>query len=166
MRRGDAPAFHGLVDRYFRELFGLAVSLGARSADAEDVVQETFAAAYTHATSFEERSSVKTWLVRILVRQVARLYRKRGGRHVVSLDDTPDRPAAGRATADADVRMDLAAALEHLPPEYREVVVLRELQGMSYDEISQALTIPRGTVESRLFRARRALRERMRAYLE
>jgi len=64
-----------------------------------------------------------------------------------------------------DVRMDLLEVLSGLSPEHREVVVLRELEGMSYDEIAGVLGVPRGTVESRLFRAREKLRERLRDYL-
>ena len=86
-RKGDAAAFHGLVDRHARFLYSLALSLTSSAADAEDLVQETLAGAFRGLASFEGRSSLKTWLARILVRQNARRHRQGGGRPaVVSLE--------------------------------------------------------------------------------
>ncbi len=158
---GDEAAWHEIADRYGTYLYRLAFSLTGNAADAEDVLQETFAGALRHLRDFQERSTIKTWLCSILVRQAARLHRSRKSRQAVALDD------AGPATPNnpLDTRMDVMAALGTLSPEHREVIVLRELQGMSYDEIAQILAAPRGTVESRLFRARQALRERLKGYL-
>jgi len=171
-RKGDEEAFHELVDRHAKDLFGLAVSLVGNSADAEDVVQETFSGAFRGLGAFKERSSVKTWLRRILVKQAARCHRRRGVRKAVSLDGLSEaavfllgKREAGPTTKDLDIRMDVLAVLEALSPEHRQVVVLRELQGMSYEEMAQVLGVPRGTVESRLFRAREKLRERLKEYL-
>jgi len=170
--RGDEAAAHEIVDRYARELYGLAFSMVGNAADAEDVLQETFAGAFRGLGSFEGRSSLKTWLTRILVRQAARCHRSRRAHPTAPLDELSE-PAkavlAGRAPSasaeDADLRMDVEAALDTLSPEHREVVVMRELQGMSYQEIAEALGVPQGTVESRLFRARRQLAERLHGYL-
>lgn len=171
-RHGDDRSFHELVDRYAGQLFGLACSLVGNVADAEDVVQETFSGAFRHLAAFREHSSVKTWLTRILVRQAARCHRSRRSRKTVSLDDLSEASGAvpvktefGSATSALDIRMDVLRILETLSAEHREVIVLRELQGMSYREMEEVLRVPRGTVESRLFRARNELRERLKDYL-
>ena len=166
-QRGDHAAFHELVDRYASQLYRLAFSLVDNAADAEDVVQEAFLGAFRGLRSFEHRSSVKTWLVRILVRQAAGHFRrtKRHRGRMVRLEETLAPQLVAPAGAKPGVRMDINAAIRSLSPERREVIVLRELQGMSYEEIAQVLGIPRGTVESRLFRARRDLQQRLGEYL-
>ena len=171
-RNGDGDAFHELMNRYAGELFALAVSLVGNVADAEDVLQETFSGAFRHLAAFAGRASVKTWLIRILVRQSARCRRTRKRHEHVALDgvlETSGGGIAGRralsASSDLDTRMDLLHMLRTLSPEHREVIVLRELQGMTYDEIAETLGVPQGTVESRLFRARQGLRERLKDYL-
>jgi RNA polymerase sigma-70 factor (ECF subfamily) len=160
-----------MVDRYGDYLYGLAHSLVGNAADAADVVQETLSGAFRRLRKFEGRSSVKTWLSRILVKQAARHHRSRRRRRAVSLDrlsgtsaESSSRGKAGSAETRSDTRMDVLAALNKLAPIHREVIVLRELEGMSYDEIGAVLGVPRGTVESRLFRARREMRERLRDY--
>jgi len=170
-RRGDAAACHEMVDCYGAYLYRLAFSLVGNAADAEDVVQETFLGAFQRLRTFEGRSSVKTWLSRILVRQAARCRRFRWRRKTVSLDgfkEAPQRLLRNKAAlmeTVSDIRMDVMAMLETLSPIHRQVIVLRELHGMTYEEIADVLGAPRGTVESRLFRARQALRERLKDYL-
>lgn len=171
--RGDGGAFHRLVDRHGPGLYRLALSLCGNAADAEDVVQETLTGAYRGIGRFEGRSSLRTWLSRILMTQVALWRRRRRGRRDAPLvldasaptetDPPPARAEGGAAAVDAKV--DLHAALEALSPEHREVIVLRELQGLTYEEIAKVLDVPRGTVESRLHRARAELRDRLRSYL-
>jgi RNA polymerase sigma-70 factor (ECF subfamily) len=168
-RRGDQGAFHTLVDRHGPQLFGLAMSLLGNQADAEDVLQETFAGAFRGLRAFREQSSVKTWLTQILVRQAARHYRTERQHTVLRLDggaeEPAQRPGAQSGENRADIRMDMSGAMQALALEHREVIALRELQGMSYDEIAEALGVPRGTVESRLFRARRMLQGLLKEYL-
>jgi len=171
-RNGDESAFCELVDRRSGALFGLALSLVGNIPDAEDVLQETFSGAYRGLRKFEQRSSVKTWLTRILVRQAAKTRRSRHMRKMISLDRLSEtsaaflkNPKAAPSTAQLDIRMDVLAMLDTLSPPHREVLVLRELKGMSYTEMASILDIPRGTVESRLFRARAQLRERLKEYL-
>ena len=140
---GDSDAFHALIDRHAGHLFRLAVSLCGSAADADDVLQETFAGAFRSLRRFEGRSSVKTWLSRILVTQAALWRRGKGARRAMSLSDgTPGQePAVARPGSGPDRvawRMDLQAALDKLSHDHREVIVLRELQGLSYDEIAQA----------------------------
>jgi RNA polymerase sigma-70 factor, ECF subfamily len=160
--RGDSAAFHRLVDAHADRLFRVANSLVGNVSDAEDVLQETFAGAFKGLRGFAGRSTVKTWLTRILVLQVAAWRRKR--RKTLPLEGAPER-ASGGGQAGVDARMDFQAAMEKLSPEHREVIVLRELEQMSYEEIAQALEVPRGTVESRLHRARAELALRLKSYL-
>ena len=170
IRRGDDSAFHQLVDRHGRRLLGLAMSLLGNAADAEDVVQETLAGAFQGIRGFRGRSSVGTWLCRILVKRIARLRRYQSIRRTLSIERVADHvsavPSGARAeTEQADIRMDVMAVLARLSKEHRTVVVLRELQGMSYSQIADVLRVPRGTVESRLFRARQRLKELLGDYL-
>jgi RNA polymerase sigma-70 factor (ECF subfamily) len=165
-RQGDHAAFHELVDRYAASMLGLAAYLVGNVTDAEDIVQETFSGAFRGLKAFRGRSSVKTWLTRILIRQVAA--HLRGRRRFPGLPrskSSAGEPLCPSASQSVDARMDVTAAILALSPEHREVVVLRELQGLSYEEIAEVLAVPRGTVESRLFRARRAMQELLKDYL-
>jgi RNA polymerase sigma-70 factor (ECF subfamily) len=157
---GDSKAFHELLDRHAQRLYRLAMSLVDNAADAEDVVQETFIGAYRGLQSFREQSSVKTWLTRILFTQAALMQRNRRRRANAVLDES----VVG-SMADPDSGIDVQAALRKLSPEYREILMLREFEQMSYAEIAEVLNVPQGTVESRLHRARGELREKLKAYL-
>lgn len=165
IRRGDEAAYRVLVDREARYLFGIAFALTGNSADAEDLVQETFAAAARGR--FRGDSALRTWLVRILVRRASMWRRRRRRRREqsgwLSVPDTRVRNEPGSETAEA--RLDLATMLASLSPDHRAVIVLRELQGMTYEEMASVLGVPRGTVESRLHRARDQLRKRFKGYL-
>jgi RNA polymerase sigma-70 factor (ECF subfamily) len=175
---GDGRAFHKLVDRHAQSLYRLAYSLAGNAADAEDLVQECLAGAFKGMDRFEGRSSVKTWLSRILVTQVARWRRKRRGKNALSIQNltgaSDDRRSDGgdwfesNGADPADQvarRQDVQAALQKLSHEHREVVVLREFEGLAYEEIADVLGVPRGTVESRLHRARAELKGRLKSYL-
>jgi RNA polymerase sigma-70 factor (ECF subfamily) len=168
---GDSRAFHVLVDRHAAELFRLAMSLSRNRAEAEDIVQETLIGAFRGMRKFDGRASVKTWLKRILVRQAARAWhRAKPSRQAASLDslpaDAPSTPAAsvGSATTRVDSKIDVAAILKTLSPEYRQILVLREFEQLSYAEIAELLDVPQGTVESRLHRARAEVRARLGSY--
>lgn len=156
---GDARAFHQLVDAHADYLYSVACAMLGKGPDAEDVVQDAFIAAMKGLRHFEGRAALRTWLVAILVRQVAVLRRKRRAMQALPEEAMSD-PAGHRDAASADARMDVMHVLAQLSPEHREILVLRELEGMSYDEIAAALGVPRGTVESRLFRARQEIRNR------
>ena len=176
---GDDDAFHTLIDRHAPMLFRVAQSLTRNRQDAEDLVQETFVGAYRGLKHFAGRSSVKTWLVQILTRQAAKAWhRTRHHRHARSIDRaTSDADQSGAArfngpemdramsspsrTAQIDQRLDVMATLKALSSPHREVLVLREIRGLSYEEIAQVLDVPRGTVESRLSRARAEFREKL-----
>lgn len=161
---GDPAAFHALVNRYGPELFRLALSLSGHRADAEDLCQETFVAAFRGIRSFGGRSSLKTWLTRILMRRASRLWkRRRRARDTISIEQA-DQLSIDASTATTNRRLDVLEVVRTLPPEFRDAIVLRELEGLSYQEIADVLGVPRGTVESRLFRARALLRERLTGY--
>ena len=173
LRRGDPSAFHGLVDGYARRLHGLAYSLLGNAQDAEDVVQETLSGAYRSIGSFQQRAKLWTWLVKILVRQVARSRRSLSARSQSLKLDAPPEELERNGSLQAghtggvtgtDAKLDVTAALAKLASDQRQIIVLRELQQMSYDEISEALQIPLGTVESRLYRARVELRQLLAEY--
>lgn len=163
-RQGDRQAFHQLVDRHGPGLYRSAYVMLHHAADAQDVVQETLIAAFEQLHRFEGRSTVRTWLVGILIRQAAHHRRKHRRHRMASLDvltqDVADRPrSASSPVTQLDARLDVATLLARLSPEHRQVLVLRELEGMSYDDMAEVLGLPRGTIESRLFRARQAMKE-------
>ena len=177
--KGDHKAFHTLVDRHSRGLFRLAQSLSGTRADAEDICQETFVAAFKSLKTFDARASVKTWLTRILMRRAAKIWNKqRNQRRTLSLDresvsdgdgdnrggSLAEHVSVASATSLVDQRIDLMEMIRTLAPEFRETVVLREIEGLSYQEIADTLGVPRGTVESRLFRARAELRKKLTGY--
>lgn len=160
---GDRSAFDALVARHARYLHGVARSLVANPADAEDVVQETLIGALK--SRFRGESSVRTWLVKILVRQAALLRRSKWRWLMRWTGEEGAEPARQSSDSASDARIDLVGMLEALSPEHREIIVLRELEGLSYQEIAEVLQVPQGTVESRLFRARRELQARFAGYL-
>ena len=170
--RHDGVAFGELVNRHAPALFRLAKWLVGNRSDAEDVLQETLTGAFKSAHSFGGRSSVKTWLTGILIRQASK-YRNRRKKHSLasSLDELDGddlmnarAPAAVASAVDLERRIDITAMIETLPEDHRQVILLRELQGLSYEEIAEVLGIPQGTVESRLHRARAVLKMRLRSY--
>jgi RNA polymerase sigma-70 factor, ECF subfamily len=166
---GDEKAFAGLAERHGRYLFGIARSLTNSLMDAEDVYQEALIGALTG--HFRGESSVRTWMVQILVRQAALLRRKWSRWHLRQVSGPHDDPHGLLDVAvqkpgekSADFRMDLQQVLQGLTPEFQQVIVLRELEEMSYEAIAQCLGLPQGTVESRLHRARAELRKRLSGY--
>ena len=170
-RRGDNAARTELVMRHGRRLFGLAAGLlGGGDADVNDMVQETFLAAFDGGLkAFKGDASLATWLSGVLINRVRKLRRYRRSRPTGALDGAQRQPASEeRAShspaAQVEQRIDVATMLDSLPPEYREVIVLREWQQMSYAEMGLALGIPERTAETRLTRARRMLRQRFGGY--
>ena len=143
--------------------------------DARDIAQETFLRAWTNLRSFEGTAAFGTWLHSIAINQVRSEMRRRSAAKRGSPgsldamggeDDSPFEPASGAPGAPEalSTREDVARlrrAIAHLDPEQRETLVLREFQGMSYEEIAEVTGVPTGTVRSRLFRARNELRERL-----
>jgi RNA polymerase sigma-70 factor (ECF subfamily) len=170
-RRGDNAARTELVMRHGRRLFGLAGALlGGGDADVHDVVQETFLTAFDGGLqAFKGNAAFSTWLSGVLVNRVRKLRRHRRSRPAASLEGVERQFAAEERAATCpatrvEQRIDVATMLDSLPPEYREVIVLREWQQMSYAEMASVLGVPERTAETRLTRARRMLRQRYGGY--
>mgnify|MGYP003637961873 CR=1 FL=1 len=163
---GDMDALGALFDRYTPDVYRVARSMGYAAVEAEDLMQDTFLAAFEGVLGFKKRSTFKTWLLAILFRQSNHRRRYLRIRKTESLDDASTTPHDGRPVEAArnERRLDVHAMLDTLSPDHRSVLVLRELEGFSYEDIASTLKIPRGTVESRLFRARAILRERFQEY--
>ena len=166
-RKGDRQAFGVLVERYQRRVVGVVLAVVHNPEDAVELAQETFVRAYQNLGKFEERSSFSTWLYRIAV-NLAIDWRRHESRHVTlrgeeaeaELDRIPS--AVGdsfKEVARGETAEKIRDALDELTPEQRTVILLREVEGLSYDEIAEVLRCPRGTVMSRLFYARGRLRE-------
>lgn len=162
---GDSDRFGLLVLKYQDRLFnGVARMLGSAS-DADDVLQESFLQAFRKLSSFREQSSFYTWIYRIAI-NVAINLRRRERRNVtlsehaaisdqlVTDDESPDH----RLEQFEEIR-ELQDGLNQLSDEHRNILVLREIEGMSYEDISEVLEMPIGTVRSRLHRARMQLRD-------
>jgi len=166
---GDVNAFEVLVKEYEKNVYNLALRMTGNSEDAADMSQEAFIKAYNSLSSFRGDSKFSVWLYRIVSNVCLDYLRSRTRKPTVSLstenddgeeieldiaDETqsPEFLFDRRLTRDA-VRRGLAA----LPPDHREILLLREIQGLSYDEIAAALELEAGTVKSRIFRARKKL---------
>jgi RNA polymerase sigma-70 factor (ECF subfamily) len=165
---GDSGAFGVLVVRYQDRLFGSLARLLGSEEDARDAVQEAFVQAYLKLGTFRGTSAFYTWLYRVAFNQAMSHARRQ--RPTRSLDDERSErgrePVDGQAAPDARLQLGERAtlvqrALAALSAEYREVVVLREMDDCSYEEIAEILEVPVGTVRSRLFRARLELRDRL-----
>lgn len=175
---GDAEAFHPLVLRNQKRIYNLALRMFRDQAEAEDLTQEAFVAAFEQIGSFRGESAFSTWLYRIAVRRALNRIRDLGRRplaHASTIDDPPD-GAPSLDIADAspgpdvihenrETRAVLERGLLALSADFRVVLVLREMQGLSYEEIAEMLGVEAGTVKSRLHRARLALAEQCRSML-
>ncbi|MEN8182567.1 MAG: sigma-70 family RNA polymerase sigma factor [Myxococcota bacterium] len=172
-RDGDHEAFRILVERYQGRAHRLALRVLRDEEQARDAVQDAFLKVYRSLGRFEGRSSFYTWLYRLVLNVCLDLRRRdRSDRHVEWDDSRSVEPMMGTEgapgtleppQADAALRRELreqmAAAIEALPEAARETLILREVDGLSYAEIAEALQIPKGTVMSRLYYARRKVRE-------
>lgn len=166
-KKGDREAFGVLVSRYERRVIGVALAVVHNQDDALELAQETFVRAFENLRSFESRSSFSTWLYRIAANLAIDFWRKEGRYSVLRGEDAENElsrlPSARgdsfAAATRAELGERLSEALEQLTPEHRAVILLREVEGLSYDEISEVLNCPRGTVMSRLHYARSRLRK-------
>jgi RNA polymerase sigma-70 factor, ECF subfamily len=140
---------------HMRAAYNLARWLVRNDHDAEDIVQDSFLKAYKAQESFRG-SEAKTWMLSI-VRNTAMDFLRKYKTGVPLGEREDDAPNPERALVEQSRREQVRRAISHLEPEFREVIVLREIEGMSYKEIASALSIPMGTVMSRLSRARNLL---------
>jgi len=177
-RTGDRDALHMLAERYQRRILGVVVGMVRNPEDAREVVQETFVRAFRNLAGFKGDSSFYTWLYRIAVNLAIDLQRKEGKRTSVEFDETqPPGDAAlamgGRtsgedpfqAVRNRELGSKIFEAIDDLTPDHRAVILLREIDGLSYEEISQVLECSLGTVMSRLHYARKKLQAKLKEIL-
>jgi RNA polymerase sigma-70 factor (ECF subfamily) len=165
IRDGDAEALRAIVERYQDRIFSLIYGIVRDRHEVEDVAQEVFLKVYTRIRAFDERSKFYTWLYRVAANAAKDHVKKRSRRPAVALEEDEVVPGTGDSpvghAAAAETRRLVREAIAALPLHYREVLTLRELEGLSYNEIAGVLQISIGTVESRLHRARAKLKRRM-----
>ena len=152
-KRGEEPAFRELFARYKNPIYGFVRRRVNDPSRAEDITQDVFLALVKNRNGYEVRAGFRTYLYKIALNRVIAEYRKRRPE-----DPLPENPGAAPGSDPLAVEQ-VREALEQIDDDQREVVLLREYQGLSYDEIAAVLEIPVGTVRSRLFRAKMALRE-------
>jgi RNA polymerase sigma-70 factor (ECF subfamily) len=154
---------------YVDSLYGTALRLTRRPADAEDLVQDTYLKAFRSASQFQRGTNLKAWLFTIL-HNTFRNMRRHDGRNPIDVDSEYVEQAPSRAASDyspeelltrATLDVDLQAALDALPETFRQAVWLRDVEELTYAEIAKVLDVPIGTVMSRISRGRRALYERL-----
>jgi RNA polymerase sigma-70 factor (ECF subfamily) len=181
VQRGDKGAFDALVLKYQHKLVKLVMRYVRNPAEAEDIAQEAFIKAYRALPQFRGDSAFYTWLYRIAINTAKNA--------VVSRDRSPIEYNVDRNNSDTDesydmqgrmkdpetpeglvltdeIRSTVNAAIDSLPEDLRTAIVLRELEGLSYEEIAAAMACPVGTVRSRIFRAREAIDRRLREVFE
>lgn len=167
--KGDINAYEQLVTQYEKSVYNLALRMTDNPEDAADMAQEAFIKAYNNLSSFRGDSKFSVWLYRIVSNVCLDFLRKQSRRPSVSLSvedddgedvqlDVPDESMSPESQLERKLtRESVRRGLAQLPEDYRQILLLRELQGLSYDEISQVLNIGVGTVKSRIFRAREKL---------
>lgn len=171
-KNGDVEAFEYLVNKYQKKVFNIALRMMGNYDDAGELAQEAFIKIFKSIKSFKEESTLSTWIYRIATNVCLDEMRKRKKRWILSLDEeiqaedgeiqrqvedhapTPDIIAEIN-----DTKSVINKAIEKLPEDYRTVIVLRDLQGFSYEEIAKIIDKPDGTVKSRINRARKELKE-------
>jgi RNA polymerase sigma-70 factor (ECF subfamily) len=178
-KSGDLEAFSQLVNRYDRNIFRIAQHITHNEEDAQDVVQDAFLKAYQNLDQFQENSKFYTWLVRIAVNEALMKLRKRRTDRTVSLDEDVETEEGSmpREVADwspnpeqlygqSELGDILKKTIQGLPPGFRTVFVLRDVEGLSTEETAEMLGLSVPAVKSRLLRARLQLRERLARYFK
>jgi RNA polymerase sigma-70 factor (ECF subfamily) len=172
---GDTAAFRALVERHQRRAFAVALALVRDESDARELVQDAFLRVHRNLGGFEGGSSFFTWLYRIITNLSIDLMRK-PGRQTVELDEARldsedpveydgsllsrlDGADPAGVIRRREIAASLQAALDALPSYHRAVIVLREIEGMSYEEMATAMGVSKGTIMSRLFHARQKLQK-------
>lgn len=171
---GDSSAFERLIEPLEGRIYAVALRMCGNREDAQDCMQESMIRIYRALSSFKGQSSFSTWIYRITMNTCLDELRRRKARRSTSLDtlldsgwsptdetDTPERHAI-----QSEQRRTLEHAIAELPEDMRAAVVLRDIQGLAYDEIASALNVNVGTVKSRISRGRERLREKLSAHPE
>jgi RNA polymerase sigma-70 factor (ECF subfamily) len=174
-KRGDRDAFRTLFERYHRRAYALAFGVLRHQDDALDVVQDAFIKAHKYLDKFEGNSSFYTWLYRIVMNLAIDHLRKHRRVRPVELDEQRLEEGSadegllpkllggnpGRALMDKEIRHRIDQALGELSDNHRAVLIMRELEGLSYEEMAQAMGCSKGTIMSRLFHARKNMQRRL-----
>lgn len=179
LRSGDGAAYEALIQRYEKPVYNLVSRLVDDPADAADAVQEVFLRVFRKVAWFRGESSLKTWIYRIAInearnqrrwfgrhrqREVGLDTEESAGKHVMWLED--QQPSPFDIALDHETRALIEDALNEVSPAFRAALVLREIEGLSYEEIAEILEVSLGTVKSRILRGRQALRKSLGARLE
>ncbi len=168
-RHGDTEAFEEIYGRFESMVYGVAVRIVGLE-DAADVTQEIFVRVYRHLPGFRGRSTLKTWIYRVALNCCRSRMRRRRWSHQPLAEESGDapghvledpRPGPEQKAAGREAGRTLRAALDELPRVFREAVVLRDVEGLAYDEIAQITGVRIGTVRSRIARGRERLRRRL-----
>lgn len=178
VREGDKRAFGLLVEKYRRKVIRLLSRMVRNPDDLEDIAQETFIKAYRALPQFRGDAAFYTWLYRIAVNTAKNHLVSRGkamrtvSDHAVNDEDEPDERLVAQdiSTPETEllskqVAIAVNQAVDSLPEELRQAITLREMEGMSYEEIAEYMACPIGTVRSRIFRAREAIAAKLRPIL-
>jgi len=175
--KGDKDAYESLVRKYQQRIFNIIYRITGSDDEVEDIAQEVFLKIFKSLETFREASSFFTWIYRMTVNACFNRIRKRNP--ALSLDD-PDlvgfveRKKLGEEEEGqnpeylmetGELSSAIRRAIDSLPPDYKAVIILRDIEGLSYQEIAEVLERPVGTVMSRLYRARKELKERLAPYL-
>jgi len=177
----DHKAFQVLVERYQRKAYTVAFGILRNEDEAMDVTQDAFVKVYKALPRFKGQAAFYTWLYRIVVNLCIDKKRKASRRGEVEYEDTLSHGGGGSlvgtvlastgiespsaAYARQELREQMAAAMATLSERHREILVLREVEGLSYEELSDVLEVPKGTVMSRLFHARKNFQQALSRYL-
>ncbi len=174
LKAGSEAAFTRLLEAYQDPVFNLVAHIVENNTDAADVLQDVFLKVFRGIAHFHGESSLKTWVYRIAVHEASnhrRSWIRRHRREPFSLDESSNQPVASLAQQPSETPYQaleqserqalVACALASLAQPYRTVVVLREIEGLSYEEIARVTGIAEGTVKSRLMRGRELLRQKM-----
>jgi RNA polymerase sigma-70 factor (ECF subfamily) len=177
-QKGDPQAFRALVERYQRRVLQLALGMTKDPDEAMDIAQETFVRVHRYLPSFKGDSSFFTWTYRIAMNLCLDAQRRKGRGERVDLEqgdeaeieaamDAPSAALAGpqRQALNSELREKMEDALASLSENHRAILLLREVEGLSYEDLSRVLGIRKGTVMSRLFHARLKMQNKLREYL-
>jgi RNA polymerase sigma-70 factor (ECF subfamily) len=167
---GEAAAFDALVSRWDRRIQGVIYRVVGADEDARDVCQEVFLKAYRGLPTFKKEARFSSWLYQIALNACRDRLRRRRGRMHMSLSDLEETadapfgapaPSALERVASREVKERMGAAMATLPEEQREVIVLKEYEGLTFPEIAELLAVPVSTVKTRLYRGLVQLRQRL-----
>ncbi|MFO0981848.1 MAG: sigma-70 family RNA polymerase sigma factor [Planctomycetota bacterium] len=173
VKAGSSDAFRLLLEPYEQRIYSAILRIVGDPVEAEDVAQDALFKAYRNLDSFQFDSGFYTWLYRIAVNAAVDTVKKRRRRTATSLDEDEwlkaSLEAGGPAPDDepegGEMAVQLRRAIDTLPEKYRTILVLREYEGLTYEDLARVLKISKGTVESRLFRARMRLKDKMQKHL-